>query len=559
MAESRTTKWLAKRIEHRYIFRRYPLRLWRSVAVVASIVVALLWCASAGPLGHTRVLSPGHVSAAHAMWNNDCARCHAGGTSQRVSDSACLQCHDGDGAIHHPSQNSFISADRKHAARCADCHIEHRGRTVLAAVADRQCVACHRNITSAIRDGFPRDIEPRVTAFTIADHPELGRGMEPRGKPLLLTTLKFNHQRHLNRAGIQQDCTVCHSAANPDFRSHSEALKLPPWCDPGDRPSNWTDDSPRRYFRQITYQRDCIGCHRLDLLDDRDLSGLVVAPHVSLAELRDLREKLAQPPDQQRLVQFIAQLSPDDRSSLLTRTETKTNPFTRKTVTSTVTKSQEQWVEDSLKKIHDSLPDKTSNEDKFVLQISAQCMKCHELTNTRNHSDAPAPEASRQPTSTDATTAPTGSTPGASTQPVDLATVPTNLPSYPRRWYANSIFDHDAHRNMKCLECHKLSSSDATRPPGSDIVFLPTIEICARCHVPKDHSILHVAADFAPAGCVTCHVFHDRNRETVHQGALTIEQLLRPSGHVSPRTPSQSPPAPSQPTSQPVAATEQHP
>ena len=37
-----------------------------------------------------------------------------------------------------------------------------------------------------------------------------------------------------------------------------------------------------------------------------------------------------------------------------------------------------------------------------------------------------------------------------------LVTTPTKIPDAPRRWFANSEFDHRAHRNMSCTDCHAL-------------------------------------------------------------------------------------------------------
>jgi len=439
---------------------------------------------------------------------------------------------------------------------------------MLATVADNQCVACHQNITAAIRDGASVVIQNHVTAFTIADHPPFGRTMAPGGQPLLSTTLKFNHQLHLKKDGIQQDCTVCHSAANPDSRSHSEARELPPWCDPTDRPSNWTDDSPRRYFRQISYQRDCIGCHQLDLLDHTKFPGLFVAPHLSLVALRDQRAKLSQPPNAKRLEKWIDELAPADRDKFLEeKVFASSDHGHKKPLTKKLTK--EEWIGKRNPEILSLLADVTADDDTFVRQLASDlnvsCSKCHELIDSGAHLKTVASDASSQPVAGDSTAtqpanptavpdAGTVSAPAdaATTQPLNLATAPTNLPSYARRWYPHSKFDHDAHRNMTCRECHKPSGDSAA---DSDVVLLPAIEICARCHVPQKPGILIAAADTAPAGCVTCHVFHDRNQETVRQGSFTMEQLLHPVRKVDSANPPRPPPA----STQPVAAAKQHP
>jgi hypothetical protein len=104
-----------------------------------------------------------------------------------------------------------------------------------------------------------------------------------------------------------------------------------------------------------------------------------------------------------------------------------------------------------------------------------------------------------------------------------LEIVPTGIPDAPRRWFVKSGFDHDAHRNVSCIECHgKAPSSHDTRD-----ALLPDIRDCTSCHHP-DHADVRGAS----AACVTCHAFHDRTREA---GAL--RELLR-----DPETPTTSTP-----------------
>jgi hypothetical protein len=155
-----------------------------------------------------------------------------------------------------------------------------------------------------------------------------------------------------------------------------------------------------------------------------------------------------------------------------------------------------------------------------------------------------------------------------------LRTVPTGIPDSPRRWFAHSQFDHAAHRNMNCKECHsKLGGLVRVPKPGggggfdfepfmiSQIdgledeslkqamtaaaketaeVLVPDIRwqidvfenvgtadaakyrrvgqrtrSCTDCHKPDASS----QQRFAPAGCVTCHIYHDHSREVWPDGS----------------------------------------
>ena len=108
-----------------------------------------------------------------------------------------------------------------------------------------------------------------------------------------------------------------------------------------------------------------------------------------------------------------------------------------------------------------------------------------------------------------------------------MRTLPTHITTTPRRWYANSFFNHDAHRDQKCMDCHaaiytgpqdlsELKTMRDQDPPGWDQrelaethrSNLPGIESCVRCHHPDT-----AAERGAGANCVLCHVYHDRTRE----------------------------------------------
>ena len=69
-------------------------------------------------------------------------------------------------------------------------------------------------------------------------------------------------------------------------------------------------------------------------------------------------------------------------------------------------------------------------------------------------------------------------------------------PRTPDRWLTGARFTHAMHDTMACAECHAAVSSERT----SDVI-LPTQQSCARCHSPSGG---------APAGCTSCHTYHNR-------------------------------------------------
>jgi hypothetical protein len=87
--------------------------------------------------------------------------------------------------------------------------------------------------------------------------------------------------------------------------------------------------------------------------------------------------------------------------------------------------------------------------------------------------------------------------------------VPTAIPA---RWLPHSRFDHGAHRPVACTECH----GGALKSTETRDVLLPSKTTCRECH--RD-------AGGARAGCVECHLYHDKTKARDLNGPLTIRQL----------------------------------
>ncbi len=112
----------------------------------------------------SRIYQAAPLASAHASFNSDCAACHTTPfrTALRfspfhsgvhaVKDAACKTCHSdkadtpsvgklpGPMAVPH---NAIVLDE----PNCAECHVEHRGRQILARVPDSDCIACHADLT----------------------------------------------------------------------------------------------------------------------------------------------------------------------------------------------------------------------------------------------------------------------------------------------------------------------------------------------------------------------------------------------------------------------------
>ena len=96
--------------------------------------------------------------------------------------------------------------------------------------------------------------------------------------------------------------------------------------------------------------------------------------------------------------------------------------------------------------------------------------------------------------------------------------LPVLAPSKVReRWWDHAKFGHDAHRMLRCEECHKAKDSKAT----SD-VLLPGIDLCAKCHDAG------ASRPMARSDCVECHGYHDPALQSKARGkgTLTLEGVL---------------------------------
>jgi hypothetical protein len=77
-------------------------------------------------------------------------------------------------------------------------------------------------------------------------------------------------------------------------------------------------------------------------------------------------------------------------------------------------------------------------------------------------------------------------------------------PRLPTVWLAQARFDHQAHRAMKCLECHPQAGQSRA---ASDVLIDQRKQTCAKCHSPA------ATVDGKPHGgarhdCVECHRYH---------------------------------------------------
>ena len=235
--------------------RAYGLRrrLWNK-ALFSTIFVLACAALLLAPVraGKREVFRAGDMVPGHALFANQCERCHR--PWRGPSESRCQECHGAQ--IHHAEQAS--------APSCFGCHAEHHEQPVLAREISQPCLACHANLKT--RSGRQSPFVKRITDFT-TDHPEFAITVraETAEKRLRLSddgardsdpgTIKLNHALHLRpnlkspKGPVRLYCKDCHAPAADG------ALMMP-----------------------VRYETHCKSCH---LLKFDDAGSTRVAPHTT--------------------------------------------------------------------------------------------------------------------------------------------------------------------------------------------------------------------------------------------------------------------------------------
>jgi predicted CXXCH cytochrome family protein len=522
-AGERKTKVIGKRIDLSYHKQPSPMRSLRRLTVILCGLAAALWggWALVAKNGE-RAYNPGPVAGVHAMIENNCASCHDGGNGataagssskflKSVSDAACLKCHNA--SIHADKQISLASlTDGKPAmsSNCTTCHVEHKGHEALAGASDALCTRCHDNLTANVAGG-KTDLQSSVKTFDSAPaHPAFGRvmrqgGTGAGGAMTDPTPLKFNHKKHL--ADINPtvgDCAACH---------HLSAT--------GDH----------HIMQPVSFEANCKSCHPLTLAP-----GLPEVPHESMEIVRLFTSNAPA-----LFSQRLAAMTPDEKKAALTTTTEKKVGL--RTVKETKTITEAEWLEAQSKTLVDkvssgavanlpvykaieSLDPPAKNAASLELYaaygMGTSCSYCHTLAGD------PPPVA--KSTADLLHIMPTGYHPDRKAQPAAVATTAPSIANPQsaignsprptpegRRWFTASIFDHESHRSANCTDCH----GQARGSTLTSDVLLPDMQICATCHHNGGRD--HMAAS---NNCVTCHIYHDRSKDTEPVMGRSIDLLL---------------------------------
>jgi hypothetical protein len=555
MARRYTQKIRAKRIVLDYFQRPHPfrsLKWWLNVLVPLCVVAWLLIYAGRGD---EEPYTSGPVSHGHAMFGTQCKACHgpgleitpAGATPAsgnagyflKVSDRTCKQCHQG--PVHHANE-TFTPA-------CATCHVEHKGNVVLADIGTQHCTQCHVDLRT--KDG-KTTFASAIGSFT--NHPEFAVNLKAvdgkvtrvrlneKAKLIDPAAVNLNHAKHL-KVGLKGLVELKKERGGEGILQKGNDLQLGcAFCHAA--------DERKRSMEPIVFEKHCKACH--PLVFDDDLGKAVQAPHTEPLQVRafvwgiygqartqcgafdkppapDAPEvtralyercvalKLAKAPTPEP----AAEQPRGRRGGAAEEAPAEAAPRGRRGGA-----AEEPPAEAPRGRRGGAAEEAPAEAPRGRRGGASEEAEAPRGRRGGAAEEAPAPKPTGDPWVTEKAARAEKFIYGASgclychrseTKPDPEVALPvyyrTNIPV---RWLPHNSFNHGVHRPITCVECHKAMTSEKTED-----VLLPSVVSCQTCH--RD-------SGGARAGCVECHLYHDKTKDRDLDGPFQIKQLAELSG-----------------------------
>lgn len=404
----------------------------------------------------------GPLSSAHASLKNDCQSCHVE-PFVAVTDKACVGCHTGEhktmstahanastamliAARQPPGMGDkilagFASAFNKPQGRCVECHTEHEGAGPMPATPQKFCADCH--------DGMQGRLKAAGHPTQLADASDFGTG-HPEFRPLVRAAPGAKPARTLMTKGL-----VDYNGLKFPHDMHLQATggvarmaaSFRGRYDFGKQlecENCHRPDADGVRIKPVEMERDCAMCHSLAF---ETVGGVT----------RTLRH--GEPG------QVVADLMAYYRSTPPTRPLQLGGMARRR---------PGAYAEGQVYSIYFNevamRPSRAEDAVRAVFSKGGACYDCHTIF---------APSA------------------GNNWRVAAVNQTP--------RFLEKGWFDHDAHRETDCADCHTMAEGSKV----STDFLVPGLKQCRDCHVGESGARLVKVETATESPCAMCHEYHN--------------------------------------------------
>ena len=404
----------------------------------------------------------GPLSSAHKGLKNDCQSCHVE-PFVAVTDKACVGCHTGEhkamSAAHANAPAAMLLAARqppgagekilagfakafnKPQGRCVDCHTEHEGAGPMPATPQAFCADCH--------DGMQGRLKVAGHPTALADAADFGTA-HPEFRPLVRAAPGAKAERAAVGA-VPRDWNGLkfphdlHLQANGGVARMAASFR-------GRHDFGKTLECANCHrpeadgvrIRPVEMERDCAMCHSLAF---ESVGGVT----------RTLRHG-----------------QPDQVAADLMAYYRSTPPARPLQLGGMARRRPGQYAEGQVYNIYFRevavRPSRAEDAVRAVFSKGGACYDCHTIV------------------------APVSGAVGWRVTPVDQTP----------RYLAKGWFDHDAHRETDCADCH---TGAAGSKQASDLL-VPGLRQCRDCHVGEKGARLVKVPVATESPCAMCHEYH---------------------------------------------------
>ena len=220
------------------------------------------------PVFWQHMVSPGDLSRAHALLENNCAACHTPITG--IEASKCIICHADNRALLQHQPTAFHA----NIESCTPCHLEHRGRGEHPTTMDHVALTKIglRQVANHSDKGRAQSVQLKNWLEQTRDLPAANPKLRREETVLSCVTCHKTKDRHQGLFGT--DCAQCHGTMAwtiPEFRHPSVASQSCAQCHQAP-PSHYME-----HFHMVSMKvagqehadvRQCFVCHQTTSWND---------------------------------------------------------------------------------------------------------------------------------------------------------------------------------------------------------------------------------------------------------------------------------------------------